>query len=126
MISLIVVGCVFGSAVVGILFRGTLPPQQSVVNLGMGLVATMAAVALGRLISSAKTFYDTQQAEVTKVSARILLLDRVLAHYGLETKESLDLLRVAFVESLDTIWPQERTQTSELGAPSIGREALLD
>lgn len=130
-ISLIVFACVFGGAVFGSFLRGALPQHhlsadsKDVVKMGMGLVATMAALVLGLLVSSAKGFYDAQSAEVTGMSARIILLDRVLVHYGPETKEARDLLRGAVVESLDRIWPQERAQGSEL-VPSTGADALLD
>jgi Protein of unknown function (DUF4239) len=93
--------------------------------MGMGLVATMAALVLGLLISSAKSFYDAQNAELTQVSARIILLDRLLAHYGPETKEARDVLRGVVADSIDRIWPQERTRPSKLGAPSTGPEAVL-
>ena len=131
-ISLIVFGCVFGGVVVGVLFRRALPQDhlseesQRVVNLGMGLVATMSALVLGLLISSAKTFYDVQSAEVTGMSARIVVLDRVLAHYGPETKEARDLLRGSVAEGVDRTWPEERTQPSALGVPSSGAEGLFD
>src|SRR5260370_19234525 len=96
-ISMIVFACVFGGAVCGTLFRGALPQDhlsaesRDAVKLGMGLVATMAALVLGLLVSSAKSSYDTQSAEVTEMSAKVIFLDRVLAHYGPETKESRDL-----------------------------------
>ena len=131
-ISLIVFACVFGGAMFGTFLRGALPQDhlcadsKDVVKMGMGLVATMAALVLGLLVSSAKGFYDAQSAEVTEMSAKIILLDRVLAHYGPETKEARDVLRGAVVESLDRIWPQERTKASEPGAPSKGAEAFLD
>jgi hypothetical protein len=42
----------------------------------------MAALVLGLLVSSAKGFYDAQSAEVTVMSAKIILFDRVPAHFG--------------------------------------------
>ena len=51
----------------------------------MGLVGTMAALVLSLLIASAKGFYDTQSSELTDMSAKVVLLDRILAHYGPET-----------------------------------------
>jgi hypothetical protein len=93
--------------------------------MGMGLVATMAALVLGLLICSAKNFYDAQSAELTQISARIILLDRLLAHYGPETKEVRDLLRSAVADALDRVWPQERRQSSGPGAPSAKMEALI-
>ena len=53
----------------------------------MGLVATTAALVLGLLIASGKGFYDTQSSEVTQLAANIGLLDRILDHYGPETKD---------------------------------------
>ena len=130
-ISLVVFLCVFGSAVIGTFIRGSLPEShlsahsQGVVRLGMGFVATMAALVLGLLVSSAKSSYDTQSAELTDMSSKVIFLDRVLAHYGPETKEARDLLRGAVVANLDRIWPQERGRTSEM-APTSTAEAVLD
>jgi hypothetical protein len=131
-LSSVVFACVFGGAVSGILLRSALPQHhlsvdsRDGVKLGMGLVATMAALVLGLLVSSAKSSYDTQSAELTQMSANVIFLDRLLAHYGPETKEARNLLRGGVVDSLDRIWPQESRRTSEMGAPSIGTEALLD
>jgi len=130
-ISLIVFLCIFGGALAGTVLRGPLPPphlsgdSKETVKLAMGLVATMAALVLGLLVSSAKSSYDTQSNEVTDLSARLILLDRVLAHYGSETQETRDLLRGVVVDSLDRIWPQERGQTSEVVPPS-NAEVVLD
>ena len=66
----------------------------------------MAALVLGLLVASAKNFYDTQSSDLTQLSANVVLLDRVLAHYGPETKEARDLLRRAVTRSLDLIWHQ--------------------
>jgi len=131
-VSLIVFACLFGGALFGTLFRRALPQHhltadsQDVVKLGMGLVATMSALVLGLLVSSAKSSYDSQSSELTEMSARVVFLDRMLAHYGPETKEARDALRGAVAGSLDQIWPQERGGTSEAGAPSTHAEALLD
>src|SRR5271170_8190381 len=130
-LSFIVLACVFGGAVCGILLNRVLPPNhlsadsKDVVRMGMGLVATMAALVLGLLVSSAKSFYDAQSTELTQMSASVILLDRLLAHYGPETKEARDLLRGTVADSIDRIWPQERTRPSNLAAPSTGTEALL-
>jgi hypothetical protein len=92
-IRLIVLACTFGSALLGMLLRGVLPQphlsadSKDTVRLGMGMVGTMAALVLGLLVASAKNFYDTQSSDLTQLSANVVLLDRVLAHYGPETKE---------------------------------------
>ena len=60
----------------------------------------MAALVLGLLVSSAKNFSDAQSSELTQMSADVILLDRVLAQYGPETKEARDLLRGAVASTL--------------------------
>ena len=106
-ISMILFACVFAGALLGIYLRTALPEHhlstesKDVVKLGMGLIATMAALVLSLLIASTKGSYDTQRSELRQLSANIMLLDRVLAHYGPETKDSRDLLRHAVVRVLD-------------------------
>jgi hypothetical protein len=131
-LSFIAFACVFGGAVCGFLLSRVLPRQhlsaesKDVIRISMGLVVTMAALVLGLLISSAKSFYDAQSSELTEMSAKIILLDRLLAHYGPETKETRDLLRGTVADSIDRIWPQERTQASKPPAPpTTGPEALI-
>ena len=53
----------------------------------------MAALVLGLLVASAKGTYDAQNNELITVGAKIVMLDRGLALYGPEAKDSRDLLR---------------------------------
>ena len=82
-ISLIVLACVIGGALIGLFLGKVLPPNhlssdsKDVVKVGMGLVGTMTAILLGLLVASAKSFYDTQNNELTEISAKVILLDRV-------------------------------------------------
>jgi hypothetical protein len=132
-VSLIAVAFIFGGALLGMLLRAALPEHhpslstesQDVVKLGMGLVGTMAALVLGLLVASAKSSYDAQSTELTEMSAKIILLDRVLAHYGPETKEIRDLLRSGVVRTIDQLWPQEGSQKLRLD-PTTGSEVVYD
>jgi hypothetical protein len=92
----------------------------------MGLVATLAALVLGLLIASAKNSYDAQSTEVTEMSAKVVFLDRVLAHYGPETKQAREVLRSAVVRVLDQMWSKDRTSPSQLEPTSAGTEVLAD
>jgi hypothetical protein len=64
-----------GGAAAGVLLRWRLPQHhlnehsKDVVRLGAGLLATMAALVLGLLISSAKNGYDMQRDEVRHIAA---------------------------------------------------------
>jgi len=105
-IHLIVFVCVFGAVLLGMFLRTILPEQhlsvesKETIRLGIGVIATMAALVLGLLVSSAKNFSDAQSSELTQMSADVILLDRVLAQYGPETKEARDLLRGAVASTL--------------------------
>jgi Protein of unknown function (DUF4239) len=128
-VGLIMFACVFGGALLGIFLHSSLPQHhlgtdsKDIVKLGMGLVATMAALVLGLLVASAKGSYDAQSAELTRMSANIALLDRVLAGYGQETKEARDLLHGAAARILDQMWSED----GALNAPaSAGGEILYD
>ena len=131
-ISLIVLAFVFGGALLGILLHAVLPQHhlgnetKDIVKLGMGLVGTMAALVLGLLVASAKGSYDTQNAELTQLAANVTLLDRVLAHYGPETKETRDLLRSTVVQVVDQIWPKDGPSAAPAAPQSSGGEILYD
>ena len=124
-IGSITFACVFGGALLGMLLRTLLPEHhlspdsRDVMKLGMGLLATTAALVLGLLIASAKGAFDTQNTEVKQAAANVLLLDRTLAHYGPETKEIRDLIRRAVAFRLALTWPEDASQPARLEAPEM-------
>ncbi|MEA3098304.1 MAG: hypothetical protein QOF74_2544, partial [Caballeronia mineralivorans] len=71
-IASIVFACVFGSGLLGLYLRELLPAHHlsddsiGVVKLATGLIATMAALVLGLLISSAKSSFDTANGELVQ------------------------------------------------------------
>ena len=67
--------------------------SKEVVKLALGLVATMTAILLGLLISSAKGTFDTTRTEVIQMAAKVALLDRVLKLYGPQATDSRRALR---------------------------------
>jgi len=131
-IAWIVFGCVFGGVLLGMFLRDVLPDHhlsadsRDVVKLGMGLIATMAALVLGLLIASAKGSYDTQRNELVRLSANVVLLDRVLAHYGSEAKEARDMLRSVVASALDRIWPADSSRAAQLEPTATPAEGLYD
>jgi hypothetical protein len=131
-ISSLLFACVFGGALFGMLLHAILPrhhldvDSKDAVKLGMALVATMSALVLGLLVSSAKSSYDAQSSELTEMSSKIVLLDRVLAHYGPDATEARDLLRSSVSRVLDQMWSKDRTSSTQLEPQSAGGEALFD
>jgi hypothetical protein len=119
-VSSVVFGCVFAASLVGMALHRALPEDhlgsdaKDVVKMAMGLIATMAALVLGMLVSSAKSSYDTRKNEVAEMSSRIVTLDQLLARYGPETRESRAELRKLVVTGLDLIWPGEASRQVDL------------
>jgi hypothetical protein len=131
-VSSIVFACVSAGALLGIFLRVVLPEHhrstdsRDAVKLGMGLVATMAALVLGLLTASAKTSFDMQSTELTDMSSKIVVLDRILTHYGPEAKEARDILRRSVEQLLDQMWPKERTSSQQLVVAPHSSEILYD
>ena len=121
-IFLISAGCIFGGALLGLLLHGLLPEHhlrdasKDTVKVGAGMIATLSALVLGLLVGSAKNTFDTAEAEMTQGSAKIILLDRLLADYGPETKAAREQLRRTVATQIEDLWPEEKTGASGLAA----------
>src|SRR5213594_2099944 len=83
--------------------------SKDAVKLALGLVATMTAILLGLLVSSAKGAFDTARTEVIQMAAKVALLDRVLKLYGSETAEARRALRDATADGVRRTWPADRS-----------------
>ena len=130
--SLIVFACVFGGAILGMVLRAYLPEHhltsdtESVVKLGMGLIATMAALVLSLLVASTKTSYDAQREELSQLSSNVVMLDRVLAHYGPEAQPVRERLRQGVAKAIDRIWSENGADAGQPPATSRPSADLLD
>src|SRR5947199_8587562 len=129
----LVFACLFGAGVLGVRVRAALPEDhlssetKDAVKVGMGLVATMAALVLGLLVASTKGAYDTQKNEVTQMAAKIVFLDRVLANYGPETAETRDLLRRSVGSAINRMWPDRKiAQVAQLDPSATSGEAFFN
>jgi len=92
----------------------------------MGLVATMSALLLGLLVSSAKGSYDTVRGEVIQMSAKAVFLDRVLSGYGPEATEARTRYRESVEDIVHRLWPEEAHQPADLTPnPQTGNAVYL-
>jgi len=113
LVSLIILGCLLAAVMVGRGLRSFVreqhldPDTRDVVKLAMGLVATMSALLLGLLVTSAKGSYDTVRNEVIHMAAKIAFLDRVLTIYGPDAVEARVQFRRAVEEAISRMWPKE-------------------
>ncbi len=112
-IGLVVLACVFGGALAGMLLGRVLPAHhlgddtKSLVTLASGTLSVLSALVIGLLISYAKGDFDAQTKVVQKFAADLILLDRVMRQLGPETAEARDLLRRYTTLKIALTWPEE-------------------
>src|SRR5215468_9325793 len=124
-IAAIVLVCLVTAVLGGRALSARLPQHlwskgtEDTVKLALGLVATMAAVLLGLLVSSSKDSYDQQKHELIEVAAKIAVIDRLLAFYGDGAAPARAELRAMVKSAVDRAWPSAGQSQSEL-APDPG------
>jgi hypothetical protein len=106
----IVFFCLLVAALFGIWLRGRLPvhhlssDSKDAIRLSTAIIGTLAALALGLLIASAKGAYDDARSELKTSAGRIVLLDRVMAHYGPETAAARQQMHDLLAARLRQSW----------------------
>jgi len=126
-IASIVFACVFGSALLGMYLRAILPEHHlndeslGIVKLATGLIATMSALVLGLLISSAKGSFDRINNELVESAARIVVLDRALAEYGPETRELRDTIKRVYANFVESLSSGDAAQVEKFDTPEAMR-----
>src|SRR4029450_1139995 len=121
-IAFVSMGCIFAGALLGLGLQRLLPSHhlsketQDVVKLSAGMIATLTALVLGLLVSSAKSSFDAANNGIVQGSAKLILLDRALARYGLETQPARAQLQRAVAGGIERVWPQEKTGVPALTA----------
>src|SRR6478736_5993149 len=120
--AVIVFACLIGAVVLGRSLRRLLPEEhltadsRDTIKLAMGLVATMSALVLGLLVSSAKGSYDTERSEVIQMAAKVAFLDRVLAIYGPEAADARGRFEEAVKAAIGQMWPEQAGRPGKLGS----------
>jgi hypothetical protein len=97
---------------------------KDTVKLSMGLVATMTALVLGLLVASAKGSYDVERANVINMAAKLIMLDRLLGHYGPEASPVRATLRSSVQDMVDRLWPESRTTRAVLDPNAVSGDAV--
>jgi len=135
-IASIVFACLLSSVLLGHCLRGMLPDHhlsresKDVVNLAMGLIATMAALVLGLLTASAKGSFDVENSGIHQSASNVIQADRVLARYGPETKEIREQIRRVLALRIHQTWPEDylipkELDTLEAALPGEGIEDAI-
>jgi len=108
--ALISAGCIFLGGLLGMMLKRHLPvhhldeASKDTIKVVSGILASLAALVLGLLISSAKSSFDATNSGIAQGSAKIILLDRTLADYGPDAQDARKQLREAVLFTADRVW----------------------
>jgi hypothetical protein len=125
-VCLLSIVCIVTGTLLGFALQRYLPSHHLTkdshdsVKLASGIIATLTALVLGLLVSAAKDSFDTVNQGIVQSGAKLILLDRVLAQYGPESKGVRDALRQTIEGGIQTIWSDEAKDGSALLALEKG------
>ncbi len=122
--------CVIGYALGGLLERA-LPESElsdrsrDVLKDATGMIATLAALVLGLLVTSAKATFDKSADRVSESGAKVIEIDRMLRHFGPEGQSAREHIRRYTLLLVDRL---ERGQRHPGGqeVPETERAVLVD
>jgi hypothetical protein len=100
------------------------PEAKDTVRLAIGLIVTMTGLVLGMLVSSAKTFYDSEKKQVAEMASQIILLNDLLKTYGPETRQTRIEARQFVEDAIDRIWPKKKSQLFQLRPTNYGERVF--
>jgi len=101
------------SAAAGIGLRRALPEHhligdsKDVIKLATALIATMSALVLALLFSSTRQSFEHTSMAVSRMTANLTQLDRILAEYGPEAAPLRTALQGEVGPLIDSIWKED-------------------
>jgi hypothetical protein len=120
LIAFIILACMLCGMALGSYLRLVLPDahtqadSKDILLTSAGMMATLIALIIGLLVTSAKSNYDDATSGITQSATKIITLNYYLTHYGPETKEVRELVRQSTSLAIERIWPNESRQGADL------------
>lgn len=120
---------VFGGALLGLWLQKVLPEHhlspdtKDVVRLATALIATISALVLSLLVSSAKSSFDRFDNELIQNAAKIVMLDRTLDEYGTQTDDLRAAVKAEYAWRIEHLFSDKDITVSPL---EIAREENID
>ena len=124
LITTLVILCCFCGILLGAYIREKVPEHhlssdsKDIVKLGTGLIATLTALTLGLLVSSANNEFRSFNDGLDAIGIEIIVMDRAMAHYGPETKMARETLRQLVIAVLLTNWPEDQAKIATKLTPT--------
>src|SRR5664280_2542423 len=120
LIAFIIFAFMLGGMLLGSTLRVILPDDHTqadskdILMTSAGMMATLVALIIGLLVTSAKDTYDLTSSTIAQGGAKIITLDYYLSRYGPEANEVRELLPQWVASTIEHIWPDESTQGANL------------
>src|SRR5262245_34800327 len=109
-IGIISATCIFSGALLGMglqrLLRGhhLSKEMEELVKVSAGIIATLTALVLGLLVSSAQSSFDEINTGIVQGSAKYILLDRALSRCGPGAQTVREQLKRTLAAGIETVW----------------------
>jgi hypothetical protein len=129
MIAIVACACTFIASLVASYISSRLPhhhmqgDSKELIQLVMGLIATITALVLGLQISSAHSAYAAQEAELEQLSVHLYQVDRILGHFGPEATDARDLLRRIVTADIDRTWAGNGAGATRFALISVQKDS---
>jgi hypothetical protein len=123
-IGLVILLIIVSGAVLGMLIGQRLPSHhlssetKTLISASMAVLGTMSALMLGLLIANSSSAFSTRSGEITRVSADIIRLDRLLRRYGPEASVARAVLQRYAAMKVDDLFPAEAGRKPQLENPA--------
>lgn len=132
--AFITLACMLSGILIGLRLRFVLPDHHTkdeskdIVKTGAGMMATLVALIIGLLVSSAKSSFDVANTSITQGGAKIITLNHFLSRYGPEAKGVQEHLRRAVASGVERVWPNDGTKHADLAKleAATGMEDVYD
>ena len=119
---------ILSGAMLGMWLRAVLPQahleagSMDVIKLATGLIATLSALVLSLMISSAKSSFDRINNSMIENAARIVMLDHALQSYGKEAVEVRVRLKKEYGSRVRALTSGSTAELTLLDTPGVRSE----
>jgi hypothetical protein len=98
--------------------------SRHLLETSLGIIGTISGLVLGLLVAAAFGSYQTQRSSIVTISAKLVLMDRMLAHYGRDADPARVSLRNTVIKLDEFLFP--RSGAANIDPLKTGGEEAFD
>lgn len=128
-IACLVLGALVAGTAIGLFVRHRVSDDMldqraaDVIKMAAAFIATLSALVLSLLITTAKTSFDEKIGQVKQLTASAILLDQMLAQYGPDATDVRRLGRQNFNVMVDRIWREHLSRQDKPSPFEVSQNA---